>query len=285
MKTVHELIFGDAYRVLQGFDNNTVHLVVTSPPYWNARDYEHPDQIGYRDDLITFFNRLQLVWKEVIRILCNDGKLAVNIGNIFFKSCEGERVETINLSLLLWSQLNNYPNLDYMGTIYWKKSVSRNSAVLFGSYPYPSNFMISTALEPIHVFRKKGKRKVSKSIKEKSKISLREFRIYREPVWTINGTSHKLHPAIFPLEIPYRLIKLYSFVSDTVLDPFCGLANTNLAAIRLKRSSIGIDINSSYVKYAYELLKRESNGNPNTNILFNKSVDKYESEKKSSLPR
>ena len=138
-----------------------------------------------------------------------------------------------------------------MGTIYWRKTTSRNGSVLFGSYPYPSNFMISSAVEPIHVFRKVGKRDVSKEIKEKSKITLEEFRQFRDAIWDINGVNDK-HVAAYPIELPARLIKMYSFVGDTVLDPFVGSGSTIKAALDLGRNSVGIDINPKFLKIIEE---------------------------------
>lgn len=279
MLCTHKIHNGDAKETLN-LIKNSIHLVVTSPPYWNAKDYGHPNQIGYFDDLESYFDRLEEIWKGVIKVLCADGKITVNIGNIYFKPSKKERTYTINLIHQSWAQLNKFDELEYMGTIYWKKSVSRNSAVLFGSYPYPSTFMISTALESIHVFRKKGRRKVPQSIKEQSKISLEEFRVFREPVWNINGTSSKKHPAVFPIELPYRLIKLYSFIGDTVLDPFCGIGNTNLAALQLSRNSIGIDINPIYTKEVFEVLKNHTKENPNVEVtLCEGGKEKYVHQK------
>ena len=149
----HKIIFGDSAKVLSKFPNNSFQLMVTSPPYWNVRDYGHPEQIGLNDTLQEYLERLNDIWKEVVRTLLPDGKIALNIGNIYYSETDENRRTTANLSYLLWKQLDEFRELRYMGTIYWRKTTSRNGAVLFGSYPYPSNFMISSAVEPIHVFR------------------------------------------------------------------------------------------------------------------------------------
>ncbi len=253
--TTHKIFFGDAKGVLQEHvASESIQLMVTSPPYWNVRDYGHPLQIGYNDTLEQYLAKLDEVWIEVIRTLLPDGKLAVNIGNIYYSEPDEKRRTTANLTLLLWEQLNKFDDLRFMGTIYWKKTTSREGAVLFGSYPYPANFMISNAVEPIFVFRKVGKRDVPKDIKERSKISLEDFRSFRDAIWPINGAASDKHTAAFPLEIPRRLTMMYSFVGDTVLDPFLGSGTTTKAALELGRHSIGIEINPTFFNYMKEKL-------------------------------
>ena len=157
-----------------------------------------------------------------------------------------------------------------MGTIYWQKTTSREGAVLFGSYPYPANFMISNAIEPIFVFRKVGKRRVSPEIKEKSKISLAEFRSFRDAIWPINGAAADKHTAAFPLEIPRRLIMMYSFVGDTILDPFLGSGTTTKAALELDRNSVGIEINPDFFS-----LMRGKIGFKETKLAGNKATFEF----------
>ncbi|MBI2448892.1 site-specific DNA-methyltransferase [Candidatus Pacearchaeota archaeon] len=251
MRTNHKIIFGDSAKVLRTFPDNIFQLMVTSPPYWNVRDYRHEKQIGLNDSLQEYLDKLNEVWKEVVRTLMPDGKIALNIGNIYYTEPDENRRTTANLSYLLWKQLDDFEELRYMGTIYWRKTTSRSGAVLFGSYPYPSNFMISSAVEPIHVFRKLGKRKVTQEIKEKSKITLKEFREFRDAIWDINGVNDK-HVAAYPIELPARFIKMFTFVWDLVLDPFVGSGSTTKAALELGRSSVGIDINPDFLKIIEE---------------------------------
>jgi len=254
-KTKHELYVGSADEKLAEIKNGTIQLIVTSPPYWNARNYGHPTQIGFKDKYEEYLMKMEKIFREYVRILLPDGKIALNIGNIYNYDSREKRAYTVNLILDMWRILNGCEKLKFMGTIYWKKTTSRNGAVLFGSYPYPSNFMISTALEAIHVFRKVGKRKIPKEIKEKSLISKEEFRKFREPIWFLNGIRTKDHPAVFPNELPRRLIKMYSFYGDSVLDPFCGIGTTNIEALKLNRNSIGIDVKHSYIRIALKKLK------------------------------
>ena len=250
-KTNHKIIFGDSAKVLKTFPDNSFQLMVTSPPYWNVRDYGHPNQIGLNDSLQEYLNKLNEVWKEVVRTLMADGKIALNIGNIYYTEPDESRRTTANLSYMLWKQLEEFKDLRYMGTIYWRKTTSRSGAVLFGSYPYPSNFMISSAVEPIHIFRKVGKREVTREIKEKSKVTLKEFREFRDAIWDINGVNDK-HAAAYPFDLPARFIKMFTFVGDSVLDPFVGSGTTTKAARDLGRNSVGIDINSEFLKIIEE---------------------------------
>ena len=250
--TNHKVYIGDAETVLKKLPDNFFQLMVTSPPYWNVRDYGHKKQIGCYDTLKQYLDRLDKVWREITRTLLPDGKIALNIGNIYYSEPGEKRRTTANLSLLLWDRLNNIKGLKFMGTIYWQKTTSRDGSVLFGSYPYPTNFMISNAIEPIHIFRKVGERKVSKEIKEKSKVSLEDFKKFRDAIWSdINGVEDK-HCAAYPCELPARLIKMFSYIEDWIIDPFLGSGTTMKAAKDLERNSVGIELNTKYLKIIEE---------------------------------
>ncbi|PIU15114.1 hypothetical protein COT20_02125 [bacterium (Candidatus Gribaldobacteria) CG08_land_8_20_14_0_20_39_15] len=246
--TTHKIYIGDAETTLKELPGNFFQLMVTSPPYWNVRDYGHKEQIGKNDSLQQYLGRLNKVWQEVARTLLPDGKIALNIGNIYYSEPDEKRRTTANLSLLTWQQLNNIKCLRFMGTIYWQKTTSRNGAVLFGSYPYPTNFMISNAVEPIHIFRKIGRRDVSQEVKEKSKVNKEDFKKFRDAIWNdINGVED-VHCAAYPYELPARLIKMFSYVDDWILDPFLGSGTTMKAAKDLERSSVGIELHPKYLK-------------------------------------
>jgi DNA modification methylase len=252
--TQHTIYFGDSAAILKTIPKETFQLMVTSPPYWNVRDYGHKKQIGYHDTLEQYLSKLNDVWKETVRTLLPDGKIALNIGNIYYSKKNENRRTTANLSYLIWKQLDNYKELRFMGTIYWRKTTSRAGSVLFGSYPYPTNFMISSAVEPIHIFRKIGSRKVSQEIKERSKVTLEEFRNFRDTIWDINGVEDK-HCAAYPFELPYRLIKMFTYVGDTVLDPFVGSGTTIKASRDLNRNSVGMDINPKFLPIIEEKVR------------------------------
>lgn len=274
-KTEHSLYVGSADEALSKISANTVQLIVTSPPYWNARNYRHPRQIGFKEKYEQYLTKMEKIFEESVRVLLADGKIALNVGNIYNYEKKERRTHTVNLILDLWKILSDHKELRFMGTIYWKKTTSRNGAVLFGSYPYPSNFMISTALEAIHIFRKKGKRKIPKEIRKISKITKAEFREFRQAIWILNGLSTKDHPAVFPNELPRRLIKMYSFFGDLVLDPFCGVGTTNLEALGLNRNSIGIDVRKQYIDKAVLNLRKTKKSV--SIVIFNKNgVKKHE---------
>lgn len=263
--TSHKIHIGDAATILKTYPDCFFQLMFTSPPYWNVRDYGHDGQIGLNDTLDEYINRLNEVWKEVVRTLLPDGKLALNIGNIYYSEPDENRRTTANLSLLNWQMLNDFEELRFMGTIYWQKTTSRDGAVLFGSYPYPTNFMISNAVEPIHVFRKVGKRTVPKEIKERSKVSKEDFRLFRDAIWNdINGVEDR-HCAAFPVELPARIIKMFSYIDDWVLDPFLGSGTTMKAAKELGRNSVGIEINPDFLNIIEEKVGIKQND------LFKKS--------------
>jgi site-specific DNA-methyltransferase (adenine-specific) len=150
--------------------------------------------------------------------------------------------------------------LDYMGAIIWQKVTTCNTtggATIMGSFPYPRNGIIKIDYEFILIFKKLGTPpKVSKDIKKKSKLSMEEWNQYFYGHWNFSGEKQDKHLASFPEELPKRLIKMFSFVGDTVLDPFLGSGTTSLAALRLSRNSMGYEINEDYLPTISERLRR-----------------------------
>jgi hypothetical protein len=148
---------------------------------------------------------------------------------------------------------------DYMGSIIWQKKTTMNTtggAVVMGSYPYPNNGIVEIDYEFILIFKKKGKRQISKNIKEMSKLSKEEWKEYFSGHWKFNGAKQLEHEAVFPEELPKRLIKMYSFVGDRVLDPFAGSGTTLKVALELGREAIGYEINPKYV----EIMRKKVGG-------------------------
>lgn len=255
----NRIYIGDSITILRKLPSNFFQLMVTSPPYWNVRDYGHKSQIGFYDLLDEYISKLDLVWKEVVRTLLPDGKITLNIANVYYNEPNEKRKTTANLSMLLWNQLNAIKELRFMGTIYWQKTTSRDGSVLFGSYPYPTNFMISNAVEPIHIFRKVGNRNVTKEIKEKSKVSIEDFRKFRDAIWNdINGVEDK-HSAAYPVELPKRLIQMFSYHGDWILDPFLGSGTTMKAANELERNCVGIELNVEFLERIKEKIQIDQN--------------------------
>ncbi|NCS91387.1 MAG: site-specific DNA-methyltransferase [Candidatus Altiarchaeum hamiconexum] len=249
MKTNHKIIIGDS-RNMAELQNKFVHLVITSPPYWQLKDYGTSDQIGFNDSYEDYINNLNLVWKECSRVL-NDGcRLCINIGDQFARSVYYGRYKIIPIRTEIIKFCETI-GFDYMGAIIWQKATTMNTtggATIMGSFPYPRNGIIKLDYEFILIFKKSGEAPfVSREIKEKSKMSNEEWNQYFTGHWNFNGAKQDKHLAIYPEELPKRLIKMFSFVSDTVLDPFLGSGTTTLAAKNLDRNSVGYEINKKFL--------------------------------------
>lgn len=258
--TKHVIIIGDAGRMSE-LQDESVHLVVTSPPYWNLKDYGVTDQIGKSDTSYTsYLNNLFRVFKECVRVLTPDGKLVINIMPIFLSGNRSPFKRRVTKTVLtdLERFFNSLGNMYFHSLYIWdKRKIVRFSS--FGSYPYPTNLFSTFPFEWIIVFAKAGQRpRVSKEIKEKSVISQKEWaELCVDSIWEMQPASAKLegHPAPFPEDLPRRIIKLYSFVGDTVLDPFLGSGTTTKVAKELGRNSVGYEINPDYL----EIIKKKIN--------------------------
>ena len=244
----HKIIIGDS-RKMDAVDDESVHLVVTSPPYWQLKDYGPKQQIGYNDSYQDYINNLNLVWNECFRILHKGCRLCINIGDQFARSVYYGRYKIIPIrtEIIRFCETIGF---DYMGAIIWQKVTTCNTtggATIMGSFPYPRNGIVKLDYEFILIFKKLGKPpKVPKHIKEQSKLSQEEWNQYFYGHWNFSGEKQNQHLAPFPEELPKRLIKMFSFVGDTVLDPFLGSGTTSLAALNLSRNSIGYEINREY---------------------------------------
>lgn len=249
MKTHHTIIIGDS-RLMSEVHDQSVHLIITSPPYWQLKDYGHEDQIGFNHSYEEYINHLNLVWSECYRVLMDGCRLCINIGDQFARSVYYGRYKVIPIreEIIKFCETIGF---DYMGAIIWQKPTTMNTsggASIMGSFPYPRNGIIKIDYEFILIFKKPGSPpKVSKEIKEISKLSKEEWNEYFNGHWYFNGERQNEHIAMFPEELPKRLIKMFSFVGDTILDPFLGSGTTSLAAVNLHRNSIGYEINSSFL--------------------------------------
>jgi site-specific DNA-methyltransferase (adenine-specific) len=249
MITNHKIIIGDS-REMAEVDEKTVHLIITSPPYWQLKDYGSADQIGFNDSYEDYINNLNLVWAECHRVLHDGCRLCINIGDQFARSVYYGRYKVIPIRTEIIKFCETL-GFDYMGAIIWQKPTTMNTtggATVMGSFPYPRNGIIKIDYEFILIFKKPGDSpKVSKEIKEQSKLSKEEWNEYFSGHWNFNGEKQIQHLAMFPEELPKRLIKMFSFVGDTVLDPFLGSGTTILAAKNLNRNSVGYEINSEFL--------------------------------------
>ena len=256
MKTSHKIIIGDS-RCMNEIENESVHLIVTSPPYWQLKDYGNHNQIGFNDTYEEYINNLNLVWNECNRVLHKGCRLCINIGDQFARSVYYGRYKVIPIrtEIIKFCESNGF---DYMGAIIWQKVTTCHTtggATIMGSFPYPRNGIIKLDYEYILIFKKYGTSPpVSRDIKEQSKLTLEEWNQYFAGHWNFSGEKQDKHLAMFPEELPKRLIKMFSFVGDTVLDPFLGSGTTTLAARNLNRNSIGYEINEDYLSVIQQKL-------------------------------
>jgi len=256
MKTWHKIILGDS-RQMQEVADESVHLIITSPPYWQLKDYGNERQIGFHHSYEEYINNLNLVWNECARVLHRGCRLCINIGDQFARSVYYGRYKVIPIRTEI-IKLCESCGFDYMGAIIWQKVTTTHTtggATVMGSFPYPRSGILKLDYEFILTFKKYGKPPhVSRKVKEQSKLTQEEWNRYFTGHWNFPGKKQDKHLAMFPEELPKRLIKMFSFVGDTVLDPFLGSGTTSLAAKNLNRNSIGYEINKDFLPIIKEKL-------------------------------
>ncbi|MDP2807072.1 MAG: site-specific DNA-methyltransferase, partial [bacterium] len=249
MLTNHKIIIGDS-RCMQEVKDQSVHLAVTSPPYWQLKDYGHKNQIGYDHSYEEYINNLNLVWKESHRVLHDGCRLCINIGDQFARSVYYGRYKIIPIRTEIIKFCETI-GFDYMGAIIWQKVTTCNTtggASIMGSFPYPRNGIVKLDYEFILLFKKYGQApKPTIEAKHKSEMTTEEWNRYFTGHWNFAGEKQDKHLAMFPEELPKRLIKMFSFAGETVLDPFLGSGTTTLAAKNLNRNSVGYEINDSFL--------------------------------------
>ena len=239
---------------MEEIEDDAVSLVVTSPPYYNYKNYGIG--IGNEKKYEDYLDNLATVYKECYRVVHPGGTVVINVTNMKSR-LKIEKKSFVYPIVADTIRIMQKLGFVFFDEIIWIKGHANNGALkgkpLFGSYPYPPTpKILDSIFENILVFRKPGKRpKVSKERKEKSKLSKEEWREYTKGIWFIEPDRKAKHPATFPFEIPKRLVKLYSFVDDIVLDPFAGTGTTLIAAVSLGRRAIGYEINSHF-RYEFE---------------------------------
>ena len=226
-RTQHEFVNGDC-RCMSMIPNNSVQLIVTSPPYWQLKDYGIKGQIGFNDTYEQYINNLNIVWSECHRVLCNGCRMCINIGDQFARSAYYGRYKVIPIHSEIIRFCENI-GFDYMGSIIWQKPTNTHTTggqKVMGSYPYPRGGIVKIDFENILLFKKHGKSPdVPKHVRSQSIITDDEW---------------------------------HTYVGDTILDPFMGSGTTALAAKNLRRNSIGYEINSEYIKYYREKVMSHS---------------------------
>ncbi|MDS4014400.1 MAG: site-specific DNA-methyltransferase [Candidatus Accumulibacter sp.] len=260
--STHWLINADS-RDLAFLADGSVHLVVTSPPYWNLKRYnEHPDQLGHIQDYEAFLGELERVWRHAYRVLVPGGRLVCVVGDVCVARRDFGRhlVFPLHADICVICRRIGFDNLN---PIIWHKIANASYEVANGSKflgkPYEPNAIIKNDMEFILMQRKPGGyRQPTAAQREESRIDKGDFDRWFQQIWNITGASTKQHPAPFPLALATRLVRMFSFSGDTVLDPFCGSGTTMIAALRSGRNSIGIDIDPEYCRMAARYLKAEN---------------------------
>lgn len=263
MKTAsyHRLVQGDA-RNLSFLKDESLHLVVTSPPYWKLKRYrESPGQLGNLADYNVFIEKLSDVWKECYRTLVPGGRLVCVVGDVCLSRREHGRhlVVPLHADIVVSCRQIGFDNLN---PIIWHKISNATYEVENGSRflgkPYEPNAIIKNDIEFILMQRKPGGyRKPTAEQRRLSMIQKEEFGEWFRQFWNITGASTRDHPAPFPLELAYRLVRMFSFVGDTVLDPFCGTGTTMVAALKAGRNSVGVEVEPAYYEMAAKRLEKE----------------------------
>ncbi len=249
IKTDHTIVTGDSRRMSE-IEDFSVHLAVTSPPYWQLKDYGYTGQIGFDDTYEDYINHLNLVWEECYRVLHPGCRLCINIGDQFARSIYYGRYKVIPIrtEIIKFCEAIGF---DYMGAIIWQKVTTTHTtggATVMGSFPYPRNGIVKLDYEFVLLFKKPGTPpKVSKLRKERSKLTTEEWNTYFYGHWNFPGKRQEKHLAMFPEELPRRLIRMFSFVEEMILDPFLGSGTTSLAARNLGRHSTGYEINPEFL--------------------------------------
>lgn len=259
--TKHRLVHGDS-RNLSFLPDGSVHLVVTSPPYWTLKRYEeNPHQLGHVKEYEAFLDCLRKVWEECYRVLVPGGRLICVVGDVCLSRKEFGRHLVVPLHADI-CVICRHLGFDNLNPIIWHKISNANYEVKNGTKflgkPYEPNAIIKNDIEFILMQRKPGGyRQPTPEQRRLSMLSKEEFDRWFAQFWNITGASTKEHPAPFPLELAYRLVRMFSFVGDTVLDPFLGSGTTMLAAMKSNRNSIGVEIETSYLKMARRRLSNE----------------------------
>ena len=286
-KTVHKIINGDS-RQMSEVNDKSVHLIVTSPPYWQLKDYGTENQIGFHDDYETYINHLNLTWQECFRVLHDGCRLCINIGDQFARSTYYGRYKIIPIhsEIIKFCEMIGF---DFMGSIIWQKATTMNTsggASIMGSFPHPRNGIVKLDFEYILLFKKPGTSpKPTSEQKENSIMTNEEWNTYFNGHWYFTGARQDKHLAMFPNELPKRLIKMFSFPNETVLDPFMGSGTTSYVSKMLNRNSIGYEINPNFISIIKERIgDSDAFANSEIEILKQENLNSNFEEKINSLP-
>ena len=262
--TKHEVVLGDA-RIVE-LPKRSVHLVLTSPPYWTLKEYRRSDgQLGWIEDYEQFLNELDAVWRLCHSALVPGGRLVCVVGDVCLsRRKNGGRHTVVPLHASIQERCRAI-GFDNLAPIIWTKianaayEVDRGAGGFLGK-PYEPNAIVKNDIEFILMQRKPGGyRNPSLAARVLSLLSQERFQKSFRQVWSdIPGASVRGHPAPYPVALAERLIRMFSFAGDTVLDPFLGTGSTQLAAVTCGRNSIGVEVDPTYFEMAVDRLRNET---------------------------
>jgi len=263
--TRHELVLGDA-RQLSDLEPGSVHLVLTSPPYWTLKRYnEHEAQLGHVEDYAAFVEGLDQVWRHCWRALVPGGRLVCVVGDVCLSRRKNNGRHTV---VPLHSTIQEHCKsigFDNLAPIIWHKIANAKYEVEgaggFLGKPYEPNAVIKNDIEFILMQRKPGGyRSPTRTERLLSIVPSLNHGVWFRQIWSdVAGASTHKHPAPFPPTLAERLIRMFSFVGDTVLDPFMGSGTTNFAAARWGRNSIGVEVDPRYFEMSRRRLMTHAN--------------------------
>jgi len=260
-KTNQTLRCDDA-REMDWIPDESVHLAVTSPPYWTLKEYpSNANQLGLVADYEAFHDELDKVWRHCLRVLVPGGRLVCVVGDVCLSRKRHGRhmVMPLHADIVVRCRKIGFDNLT---PIFWYKISNAQYEVENGSSflgkPYEPNAIIKNDVEFILMLRKPGGyRQPTEQQRDSSRLTKDEHHDWFQQIWTMPGESTRHHPAPYPLDVAYRLVRMFSFTGDTVLDPFTGTGTTLLAASNCGRNGIGIEIDESYYQKSKSRLESE----------------------------
>jgi DNA modification methylase len=262
-RTFHHAVLGDA-RQMDRIESSSVHLVVTSPPYWTLKRYaDSAGQLGHIRDYEQFLDELDRVWVECYRVLVPGGRICCVVGDVCVSRRQGGRHYVMPLPSDIQVRTRRI-GFDNLTPIMWFKvaniTLEASKSSVFLGKPNLPNGIIKNDRETILMLRKPGGyRKPTPEMEEASRISTEDYVRWFQAIWTdIPGTSLRNHPAPYPAALAERLIRMFSFAGDTVLDPFLGTGSTTVAAISAGRNSIGYEIQPEYIEIVRRRLAQTS---------------------------
>jgi len=264
--TSHYLVHGDA-RQMCSLLPDSAHLVLTSPPYWTLKKYDEADgQLGHVFAYDDFLAELSSVWRRCFDLLVPGGRLICVVGDVCLSRRQNDGRHTVVPLHASIQELCRKIGFDNLAPIIWHKIANAVYEVSgsggFLGKPYEPNSVIKNDVEYILMFRKPGGyRKPTAAKRLLSVISAENYQTWFQQIWTgLTGASTKDHPAPYPVELAERLIRMFSFAGDVVVDPFSGSGTNAIAAARTGRHSIGFEISSKYHKMSVARFYRETGG-------------------------